>query len=313
MGDRRLLELHGKRILLAGATSSVGEPVAKALAGDNEVIAVARFSNPKALRRLEAAGVECMTFDLAAGTGGFAALPDGVDYVMNFAVAQTADWDAAITANAEGVGLLMQRYAAAAAYLHCSSTAVYQHAGPSPGRSLTPSATTTAGSWRRTPSPRSPPKRLPGPWRGRSGCPRPLRVSMFPNGDRVGFPYVHFEMMRAGATIELHPERPNVYNPIHLDDIVAMVPALLEVASVPATIVNWAGPDTVSIEQWCAYMTELTGIEVTFAENPDMIGSVVPDVTRLHALVGPAKVEWRDGIRRMIAARHSDLLRPTAL
>jgi nucleoside-diphosphate-sugar epimerase len=138
MGDRRLLELHGKRILLAGATSSVGEPVAKALAGDNEVIAVARFSNPKALRRLEAAGVECMTFDLAAGTGGFAALPDGVDYVMNFAVAQTADWDAAITANAEGVGLLMQRYAAAAAYLHCSSTAVLQHAGPSPRKESDP-------------------------------------------------------------------------------------------------------------------------------------------------------------------------------
>jgi UDP-glucuronate 4-epimerase len=95
-------------------------------------------------------------------------------------------------------------------------------------------------------------------------------------------------MMRAGATIELHPDRPNLYNPIHLDDIIAMTPSLLAPASVPATIVNWGGADTVGIEEWCAYMTELTGIEASFAENPAMIGSVVPDLTRRQANVAPS-------------------------
>jgi UDP-glucuronate 4-epimerase len=40
--------------------------------------------------------------------------------------------------NAEGVGLLMERYAGAAAYLHCSSTAVYQPAGSSPRKETDP-------------------------------------------------------------------------------------------------------------------------------------------------------------------------------
>ena len=109
----------------------------------------------------------------------------------------------------------------------------------------------------------------------------------------------------------MHPDRPNLYNPIHLDDIIAMIPSLLAAASVPATVVNWGGTDTVGIEEWCTYMTELTGIEASFAENPAMIGSVVPDLTRLHSLVAPAKVGWRDGLHRMIAERHAELLRAT--
>jgi UDP-glucuronate 4-epimerase len=306
-----LPELRKRRVLVAGATSSVGEPVAKALARENTVVAVARFSNPKARRRLEAAGVTCVTFDLGTGRGDLAGLPDHVDYIVNFAVAQTKDWDEAIAANAEGVGLLMQRYAGATAYLHCSSTAVYQPAGPSPRRETDPLGDNHRGIMETYSITKIAGEAVARTMARALGLATTIARLNVPYGDRVGFPYFHFEMMRTGATIELHPDRPNLYNPIHLDDIVAMIPGLLAAASVPATIVNWGGAETVSIEQWCAHMTQLTGIEANYADNPAMIGSVVPDLARLHSLVEPARVDWRDGLRRMIAERHGDLLKPT--
>jgi nucleoside-diphosphate-sugar epimerase len=303
-----LPELNGKRILFAGATSSVGEPVAKALARGNEVIAVARFSNPKARRRLEGAGVRCVTFDLGTTAGEVADLPEHVDFVANFAVAQTSDWDLAIAANAEGVGLLMERYRSATAYLHCSSTAVYQPAGPLPRRETDPLGDNHRGIMETYSITKIAAEAVARTMSRALELPTTIARLNVPYGDRVGFPYFHFEMMRAGASIELHPDRPNLYSPIHVDDIIAMIPGLLAAATVPATIVNWGGTDVVGIEEWCAYMTELTGIGASFVENPAMIGSVVPDLTRLHSLVEPAAVNWQDGLRRMIGERHADLL-----
>jgi hypothetical protein len=113
--------------------------------------------------------------------------------------------------------------------------------------------------------------------------------------------------MQGGMPIPLHPERPNLYNPIHEDDLIRQIPELLDVASVPATIVNWGG-DPVSIEDWCAYLGELTGLEPKFEETPHTIGSVTIDRARMHELIGPAEVEWQDGMRRMVEARFPDLL-----
>jgi hypothetical protein len=63
---------------------------------------------------------------------------------------------------------------------------------------------------------------------------------------------------------------------------------LLAVASVPATTVNWAGPDEVSIEDWCAYLGRLVGIEPTFTTTADALESVATDTTLMHQLIGPA-------------------------
>jgi UDP-glucuronate 4-epimerase len=72
---------------------------------------------------------------------------------------------------------------------------------------------------------------------------------------------------------------------------------------VPATVVNWAGEDAVSIEDWCAYLGGLIGREPTFEPTDRTIGSVTVDLTRMHALVGHAKVPWGEGFARMVAAR----------
>ena len=95
---------------------------------------------------------------------------------------------------------------------------------------------------------------------------------------------------------------------LHEDDIVAMIPRLLEIASVPATIVNWGGEDVVSVQEWTAYITELTGVQIPLQVGPHAMPSVMTDLTKQHELVGKAQVNWRDGLRRMLQAQHPDLL-----
>jgi hypothetical protein len=45
----------------------------------------------------------------------------------------------------------------------------------------------------------------------------------------------------------------------------------------------------------------------TFAPTTATIESVRVDTTRMHELVGPAQVRWRDGLARMVRAQHPEL------
>ena len=62
-------------------------------------------------------------------SGDFSAVPKDIDYVLNLAVTKTNDFDNDLAANAEATGLLMSHCRDATAFLHCSSTAVYQPNG----------------------------------------------------------------------------------------------------------------------------------------------------------------------------------------
>jgi nucleoside-diphosphate-sugar epimerase len=130
-----------------------------------------------------------------------------------------------------------------------------------------------------------------------------------PYGDNGGWPAFHLAMIEAGQPIPVHPDRPNLFNPIHEDDIVRMVPALLDAATVPATIVNWGGDETVALEDWCAFLAELVGRDARFVETDQTIGGVTVDLTRMHELVGHTTVDWRTGMQRLVAAHRNG---PTA-
>ena len=76
----------------------------------------------------------------------------------------------------------------------------------------------------------------------------------------------------------------------------------------PASVVNWGGSQPVSIEDWCAYMGELTGLEPRFHYTQQTLSRLPLDLTRMHERLGETRVDWRDGIRRMIQARDPELL-----
>ena len=87
-----------------------------------------------------------------------------------------------------------------------------------------------------------------------------------------------------------------------------MVPKLLEAASTPPTTVNWGGDERVSVEEWCAYMSELTGVELKCVPSENSLASVVLDLTKMHELIGHTTVPWRDGFRRMLETQRPDLV-----
>jgi nucleoside-diphosphate-sugar epimerase len=299
--------LEGMKIAVTGCAGQVGFPICQTLAANNQVYGVGRFSRPGDRERLEAVGVTCVRADLSEDD--LTSIPDDVDYVLNFAVARSAkpDFDADLSANAEGVGRLMDRCRGAKAFLHCSSTAVYEPAGHRPLSESDP-----LGDNHRIFLPTYSIAKIAAEAVARF-CARAFQLPTtiarlgVPYGDNGGWPAFHLAMMIAGKPIPVSSEAPNRFSPIHEDDFTAQIPGLLDAASIPATIVNWAGSEVVSIEEWCAYFGELTGLEPKLVASDRTLRSVVADTTRLRQLVGECKVHWRDGLRRMVRARHPEL------
>lgn len=293
--------LTDSRILVTGPTGQVALPVTLALAERNDVIGLARFRDPAARARLEVAGVTCIETNLAAGD--FTGVPADVDYVLNLAVVKSNRWDIDLAANAEAAGLLIAHCRTATAVVHCSSTGVYQPAGR---HQLV--ETDALGDNHRVMMETYSIAKIAAEAVVRTaarqfGVPTTIARLNVPYGDNGGWPAFHLMMIEAGRPVPVHPDRPNRFNPIHEDDIIAMIPALVDAASVPATIVNWGGVDPVDLEEWCAYLGELVGRDVTFVETDATIGGVTIDTTKMVELLGPTRVAWQDGFRRMVAAR----------
>lgn len=299
-------ELTGQKILITGATGQVAKPLALALARKNDVWALARFKDAAARQELEKAGVTCVAHNLTSQD--FGALPEDFAYVLNLAVVKSGKWDRDLAGNAESVGFLMRHCRTAKAFLHCSSTGVY-----APNRRNPLAEDAPLGDNHRTLMPTYSISKIAAETMARYGArqwelPTVIARLNVPYGDNGGWPAFHLEQVLAGQPIDVNPDAPSVYCPIHEDDIIRQVPLLLGVASVPATVVNWAGPDAVSIEDWCAYLGGIAGVAPTFQQSDQALESVVTDNSLMHSLIGPAKVGWQDGMRRMVAAAHPELL-----
>lgn len=294
----------GSKVLITGATGQVAFPVAIALAADHEVTAIARFRDAGKRTALEAGGVRCVEVDLVKAD--FSGVPTDCDYVANFAVLKSGKWDLDVNRYAESISLLMEHTRLAKAFLHCSSTGVYQPAGAYALKETDP-----LGDNHRAMMPTYSISKIAAEVMvrysaRRFGIPTTIARLNVPYGDEGGWPAFHLAMMRAGQPIPVHADRPNLFNPIHHDDIARMVPALLDSAGGTdtghVTIVNWGGNETVSLEEWCAFLGEESGCDPTFVETDSTIGGVRVDLTLMHELIGPTKIDWREGMRRLVAA-----------
>jgi nucleoside-diphosphate-sugar epimerase len=296
------------KFLVTGASGQVGFAVARALAREHDVTGLARLAKAGDRQRLESAGIRPLAVDLASGA--LDALPDDFDYVLHFAVVKGGanDFDRDLAANAEGSGRLIAHCRRARAFLHCSSAAVYQAPLERPARESDP-----LGDNHRSLLPTYSLCKIASEAVARFaarefGVRTAIARLSVPYGSNGGWPWFHLALLRAGRPIAIHPRRPNLFNPIHEDDIVAQVPALLAAASVPAQIVNWGGSETVALETWCEFLGELTGKKPVFHETESAIASLPVDLERMHALLGRTRVDWRDGLRRMVEERAPELL-----
>ncbi len=228
--------------------------------------------------------------------------------MLNFAVVKSGDFDYDLAANGEGVGNLMVRCRAAKAFVHFSSTAVYAYAGHEPR-----AENAALGDNHRSMFPTYSISKIAAETVCRfvahqQGIPTTIARLSVPYGDNGGWMYYHLLMMQQGVPIDVHPERPNSYNPLHVDDYLDKIPYLLAAATPEVTTVNFGGSQQASIEEWCAYLGELTGLEAKFRDNPQAFGSLCIDTARMHELIGETRVDWRDGVRSLVQHLAPDLL-----
>ncbi len=302
--------LSGEKILISGPAGRIAFGLAKTLSRDNEVWGIARFSDTSSREEVEALGVTTRTVDLEGGD--FSELPGDFTYLLHLAADFGEDYEQGLRVNAEGTGLLLSHCRKAKAALVMSTVTVY--------------------------------KPHPDPWHpfsegdpiGDAGLPHPQPYSIVKiaeeavarycarefdlpvtiarmgcaYGDRGGLPLFHLEDIAAGRPVVTRWD-PLPYSPIHYDDINAQVEPLLDVASVPATIVNWAGDEPVTVAEWSRYFAELLGLtaEVVVEQVPGASLGSVADKAKRTSITGPCRVDWHEGFRDMASLYHPDRVR----
>lgn len=295
--------LHDEKILITGATGKIAFPIARALAQHNDVWGAARLRNTADRDKLASAGITPVAFDLSAGE--FGSLPDDFGYVFHAAVDPGLDsWTRCVETNAHNSGQLLYHCRSAKGFVLCSTGSIYGYQGRRPLTEDDPPGVPLRANYSFS---KVAAEAVCG-WIARQHhIPMTVIRICSTYGPEGGAPADRLEAILSGRPIRLHPDAPNNYNPIYEDDYVELGIRALEVATSPPQIVNWAGSETVSVEEYCRYMGELVGIEPVFEYTADAHTPLWPDVTHMHDVLGPTKIPWREGFRRMIAARHPEL------
>jgi UDP-glucuronate 4-epimerase len=300
--------LDGQKILITGATGKIAFPIARALAKRNEVWGAARFSKPGDRDKLAAVGVVPLQLDMSSDS--LAGVAEDFTHVFHAAVDPGAgDWRRCVRTNADHSGKLLYHCRKARGFVYCSTGSIYKYQGQRPLSEADGPGVPQRANYSFSKI------------AGEAVCTWvaeqfriPLTIIRICStyGPEGGAPADRLELMLQGKTIPLHPDKPNNYNPIYEDDYVELGIRAMEVAALPPIVVNWSGSETVSAEDYCAYMGELVGVQPEFAYTTAAHTPLWPDVTYMHQILGRTRVHWRDGLRRMIEARHPELLRPSS-
>ena len=300
--------LRDEKILITGPAGQIAFPLAARLAADNEVWGIARFGDPAGRERVEKAGIQTRAIDLAEPDWGD--LPDDFSVVLHLAAAIVPghDYDSAIRINAEGTGKLMERHRSARACLVMSTCGVYL--SPEDGSRAVMEGDPLGGSHQ----PYAPTyciskitQEAVTRFAAESfGLPTILARMNAAYGDNGGFPAMLVEPILAEQPIPILPGH-SICSPIHEDDIYDQTAGLIAAASTPAVVTNWGGDEPVDVRELAEYIGALVGKQVRVVESDEGIHQYRLDPTRRTQLAGPCKVPWKDGVRRMLAARHPEI------
>lgn len=297
--------LRGEKVLVTGAAGRVAFPIARRLAKDNEVWGMARFTNPADRDKLVAAGIKPIKKDI--GYDSFDDAPDDFTYVFHAgaAISREAerDWRHAFEVNAQGTGRILYHCRKAKGFVHCSTGSQYKYQGHRPLKESDP-----PGIHRHNYSLSKIAAEAVVTWVSRQfHIPVTIIRICSTYGPTGGAPADRFELLLRGKDIPLHPDKPNYFNPVYEDDYVDLGTKAMTVVKSPPLVVNWAGSETVSAEEYCEYMGSLVGIKPRFRYTEEAYTPLWPDVTLMHQVLGRTNVPWKDGMRRMVQARHPEL------
>lgn len=303
--------LRDAKILVTGPAGQIAFPMAKALARDNEVWGIARFSNPAQRQEVEAAGIQTRAIDLTEPD--FSDVPRDFTHLLHLAATISGDdYDGAIATNAEGTGLLMSHCRNVQAALIMSSVSIYRpHPDPSHAyRENDPLGDAMLPGLAAYSVAKIAQEAVARYCAREFGIPTTIARMGASYGPRGGLPTYVARMVADGKPWTTRSD-PCPYNLIHDDDIFDQVAPLLAAARVPATIVNWAGDEMVNVQEIAAYAGELLGLPAQMnvvAAPGAQPGSGVDNAKRL-SITGPCRVGWREGMHRTLQELYPDRVR----
>ena len=292
-------EPTGWRVLVTGATGRIGFPLARFLAERNVVYGLARCRDDADRQRLLQAGVTPIVGDIA--TMDLASLPEGITHVFHAAARFGAEapvrWRPMLQTNALASGRLAEACAGASAFVYCSSGSTYEYRGRRPlAEDDPPGVHLGAYSLSKIAG-----EAVVEYAAARTELPLTIIRIFSTYGPEGGAPVTRLRRILAGEDVVLHPDAPNNYNPIFEDDYVRLAVRSLQVASLDPVVVNFAGSETVSAEEYCEFLGGLVGRSVTFRYDSEAPWPLWPDVARMHEVLGRCEVPWQEGMRRIAA------------
>ena len=289
------------KVLITGLTGRLGGSIAAAFAQRCDLWGLARYSGKGQKEYCEAQGVRTVVGDFARDDLSY--LPTDFDYVLNIA-ADTVPATAmdGLRDNAEGVGILMTHCRDAKTFLHVSTIGVYtRHEDPTYRYKETDSVGSDynplyAGS------------KLAGEGAAMALA-RTLNLptvicrlgAQYRDYSDGGLPGILLSMMEAGQPIPMHEPEKVFVSLVSNDDVVNFVEPTLQVASVPAKILDWVGDAPVSARDMIDHLWKLSGVEEKFTGNFNAWSSVPVDATERQAVTGPCRAPWREGLTAMYA------------
>jgi nucleoside-diphosphate-sugar epimerase len=297
--------LSDEKILITGPSGMVGRALASGLVGDNDVWGVARFGTGTNRTFLDDIGVTTRALDLAVDDYGD--LPDDFTYVVHlvFARGGADDFEPVLANTAASTGRVLAHCRSAKAALVMSSHAIYGlRDDPWYAQRETDALGGAVPPW----APTSPAAKLTMEAVARGAAitlDLPVTIARLNTvfGPFGGLPNMHMAAVANGDAITA-PSDPNPHSPIHTDDMLAQLDALLDAAGTPATIVNWSGDEPVTTQQWAALAAELAGTTATVNvhEMPGVAPGAVADPTKRIGITGPCQVNWSEAMTREFRA-----------
>jgi nucleoside-diphosphate-sugar epimerase len=301
--------IAGEKVLVTGASGDVALPLIKFLSSRNEVWGAARFADPAARQKVEAAGGRPVAIDVAGGECSI--LPTDFTYVLHLAYYRggSSDFDQALKVNGEGTGRVLQHCRDAKAALVMSATSIYS---PWDDPWHFPKEDEAIGGANVPWSPTSGTSKIAQEAVARfcaEAFELPIVIGRLNTvyGEQSPFylPNIHMDSIIAGREVTVRWD-PMPHTPIHTEDMCEQLEAMLGAASVPATIVNWGGDEVVTTQDWCKLAGELAGVNVNLRTQPvpNTTRSTASDQTRRRIITGPSKVAFADAYRRRFESLH---------
>ena len=296
--------ISGEKLLITGATGTLGNILGRFLAKENEVWGMARLSDDALRAKVVDAGMTPIALDFERPD--FSDVPTDFTYVLHLAHTRRGaeEFVEAVQINAVGPGLLLQHCRNAKAALVVSSSAVYSphedifhlmREEDQIGRSFTPwapSSPVSKVSLEAVTRMASEAFSLPttivrlnttyGPAKGIGG----------------GMPVMNLQSVMAGNPVQTFAD-PYPHSPIHYDDMCDQIEALLDAASPRANIVNWCGDEVITQRQWCDMAAGFCGrpAELIINSIPGTPNGAASDNTKRLSITGPCKRPFEPSFR----------------